>query len=69
MRREREQDYLDLIGRVAKLDHQAAMYLRYEARELYSFSPGSWLLFCFEFLATPQGEDYWYDLSEKLGEG
>lgn len=68
-----EQGYLDLIERVAKVDIQAALYLRHDARQLKSFTnplisclPKSDVSTAFRWAETPQGYDYWLDIAVKV---
>lgn len=60
------EQYLELIGRIAKIDIQAALYLRYEARELYEFRPDGYIGNCFYWDDTPQRHRYWQNIEEKL---
>lgn len=62
------ENYLDLIGEVAKIDIQAAMYLRYEAVELTSFISCPKLSNAFLWSITPQGHNYWENIVKILAD-
>jgi hypothetical protein len=62
------QEYADLIERVRKIDSEAADYMEEEAPKLCDFNESNVLWDCFIWMHTPQGTDYWADISDKLGE-
>ena len=53
------QNYYNLIGKVAEIDIQAALYLRNEAIHLPEFAYCGKLIGCFIWGFTPQGQEYW----------
>lgn len=55
-----------LIERVREIDWYAAKFLEDNCSKIEDDCSFIWELFDWE--ATPQGYDYWYDLSKKLGE-
>lgn len=55
-----------LIERVREIDWYAAKFLEDDYSEIDENC--EMLLECFVWDSTPQGHDYWYDLSKKLGE-
>lgn len=59
-------DYYGLIDRVAKIDIQAAMYLRYDAQNLELFGHDGDISHVMYWADTPQGFDYWADIADKL---
>lgn len=59
-------EYLALCDRVEALNPVAAMYMREEAPKLNSFSAKDKLTVVFNWSSTPQGSDYWADLSRRL---
>jgi hypothetical protein len=66
--------YYDLIGRVAKVDVVAALYMRGVALDAESYSSRYSISFCysdclagaFVWYMAPQGRDYWESISEEL---
>jgi hypothetical protein len=63
------QNYYNLIGKVADIDIQAALYLRNEAIHLESFSYCGTLIACFMWDCTPQGLHYWEKLNNIINKG
>lgn len=55
-----------LIERVREIDWYAAKFLEDNYSKFEDDCSFIWELFDWE--STPQGYDYWYDLSNKLGE-
>ena len=62
------QDYIELIDRVRKIDGEAADYLETEAKELRDFKESDQLTECFYWDESEQGFDYWDEIADKLGE-
>lgn len=63
-----QKEYEDLCGRVEKIDAEAAEYMRKEAIKLKNFEYFGFLIMSFRFADTPQGFEYWNNISIKLGE-
>lgn len=61
-------EYNDLCERVYKIDRDAAEYMRKEAIKLKNFEYFGFLIMSFRFEDTPQGFEYWNNISIKLGE-
>ena len=64
--------HLNLIRRVARIDKEAAKYIKQRLKE---YEPGAkdyytsrTLVDSFVFAATPQGGNYWYKLAKQLKE-
>ncbi len=60
-----EQLYEELIGKVMKIDANAALYMATGAKELQDFVYGD-LLGAFDWGDTPQGHIYWRAIYHKL---
>lgn len=61
-----EEAYNELIGKVMKIDGNAALYMATEAKELDSFTYHSNLLDVFQWCDTPQGASYWAGIHDVL---
>lgn len=55
-----------LIERVREIDWYAAKFLEDNCSKIEDDC--SEVIECFDWESTPQGHNYWYDLSKKLGE-
>jgi len=61
--------YAELIERVAEIDVEAAAWMLFEAPKMKipeEFEYIGYLYDCFVWSDTPQGEDFWLDISNKL---
>jgi hypothetical protein len=63
------QNYYNLIGKVADIDIQAALYLRNEAIHLAPFDYCGGLQGCFVWCDTPQGSKYWGEVDNIIKKG
>jgi hypothetical protein len=59
-------DYYEMVNMVAKIDIEAAQYLRTVAPNMDNFNYDGCLDLCFIFEDTVQGHRYWQDVSDKL---
>ena len=68
-----EQEYRDLIKRIAKIDRKAALWLIkkapfYNLKREIILGPNHRLAGIMLWSATPQGINYWLEISKQLGE-
>jgi len=64
--------YAELIERVAEIDVDAAAWMLFEAPKMKipeDFEYNGDLYDCFAWVETPQGEDFWLELSRELYPG
>lgn len=62
-------EYKQLCKRIALINRGAARYMRTKAIKLDGFAYTKILSGCFVFGNTPQGKDYWFNISNILGDG
>jgi hypothetical protein len=62
-------DYKNLCKRVALINKGAARYMRTKAIKLDGFAYAKIIMGCFYFGDTPQGIEYWQNISRQLSEG
>jgi hypothetical protein len=60
------EEYLELVERVRVIDEDAADYMLDDARALKDFEPLCNLAYVFTWADSPQGHDYWSEISRKL---
>lgn len=65
---EDEKAYLELINKVAEYDIQAAVYMQSGMRKIEGFEPDGNLYCVVYWEDTTQGHDYWYELTQKIGQ-
>jgi hypothetical protein len=61
-----EDEYLELVLKVADIDPVAADYMMGSAMSLRSFNPRPTLIQCFIWSSTPQGLEFWNNLDQRL---
>ena len=61
-----EREYLRLIEKVREIDEDAAKYLEKDAREIDGFCLSGQLKGCMTWVNTPQGQEYWSIIANKL---
>jgi hypothetical protein len=58
--------YLDLAVRVAEIDPAAADYMLDGATKTIGFEPSTRISGAFAWAATPQGHQFWQNLSRRI---
>lgn len=59
-------DYLELCQKVGKFNKEAMVWMLNEAPKCKWFSDSDSLYCSFDWSDTPQGDDFWYNISETL---